>query len=168
KTLLCAILVAGNGRVKPGRIGYPPFDDEVDIDVLLLGGQIGLGRSIQGLQAAVEAQRLLHERQLEMQARLGVGMHDASELEQDSGLAFANDEYAVDGEEDYRGDGDTDERTHQRSPLSDSVAVMTAAASVDVRGGGAFAGTGICNRFLPPDRSMTFGVLPTTCCMVSR
>ena len=70
---------------------------------------------VERLQAPIEAQRLLHEGQLEMQARLETRFGYASELQKDCGLPFGNNENAVDAEQDDRGDDDAEDRTHVSS-----------------------------------------------------
>ena len=56
--------------------------------------------------AVVEAHHLLHQRQLEVQARLVVGALDAAELQQQRGLAFADHEHAVEAEQHQDDDED--------------------------------------------------------------
>src|SRR5690606_3800765 len=169
QALLGTRLVTADGGVELRRIRDAPLHEEVDAHVLLLRREVALRSGVEGQDAAVEAQHLLDQRQLEMQARLELGLRDAAELEQDRDLALVHHERDTRRDEERRGGEQGWENAHQLPPFSNPAAACagtTGSATV----GAAFAAgdTGRYRRFLPADRSITFGVSATTCCRVSR
>ena len=87
--------LAAGGAVEIGGVQNPPFDEEVDVDVLLLGGQEALGRAVQRKYARVELTHVLYERHLEVQARRVIHPANLTQLEQNCALALVDDEEAI-------------------------------------------------------------------------
>src|SRR6185312_9857407 len=117
--LLRLQLVAAGGSVVGRVVGDPPLHVEVDVDALLLGGEVALRLRVQRQDALVEMQHLLDHRQLEVQARRVVGTHDAAELQQQRALPLADHEHAVEAEQGQQHDGDDrDDPLHGWPPLA--------------------------------------------------
>src|SRR6185312_10339634 len=112
-------LVAASGTVIHGVVDDAPLDVEVDVDALLLGGEVALRRRVQRQDALVEMDHLLDHRQLEMQPRLVIGLHDAAELQQQRTVALADHEHAAQAEQDqHDGDDGGEDPVHHCAPLS--------------------------------------------------
>src|SRR5690606_34390755 len=97
-------LVATGGAVERAHLLDHAYREAVHGDVLALGGQVALRFGVEHLQAAVELERLLDHRDLEVQAGPG-GALDATELQDHRGLALAHHVDRAEQHED-RGDGD--------------------------------------------------------------
>src|SRR3546814_20099638 len=69
------------GLMKLQDIADSPLDEEIDIDVFLFRGQVALGLRLEVENALVALEHGLHNRNLEMKARIAVALDHTATLE---------------------------------------------------------------------------------------
>ncbi|MNO82667.1 hypothetical protein D3C76_739490 [compost metagenome] len=120
QALVSRLLEAGSRGVETRGIRHPPLGEGIHHHRLLLQGEETLGRRIEGQQTAVELAHLVDVRNLEMQARLDVGVHHTTEALQHGPLGLLDDVHRVPqdhGHDHARDQGNQRLVAHQRLSL---------------------------------------------------
>ncbi|KAG1440932.1 hypothetical protein G6F57_018866 [Rhizopus arrhizus] len=116
----CCRAGIGDARIPTGgtevvtHVGDVADGEEVDADVLLLGGEVTRRGGVEHLEAAVEDLHRFHHRHLEVQARLDVRTHHLAQVQDHGGLVLADHVHRAEQAQRYRYDhGDPDWTLHR-------------------------------------------------------